>query len=82
MPVTELLLDGLRLMAIGMGIVFLFLLLLIGILRLLSGAVSRFAPEPPATIAHPPLAGEIQDPERIAVIAAAIARYRADHRRF
>ena len=86
MPVTDLLLEGLRLMVIGMGIVFAFLLLLVGVLRLMSGAVLRFAPESPAlsgsaaAIAHGRPADAVDDPELIAVISAAIARYRSDRR--
>lgn len=83
MAVTDLLIEGLRLMAIGMGIVFAFLALLVGVLRLMSMAAMRLAPEPlvaqlPAAVpAHS--AGE--DPALTAVIAAAVARYRRDHPR-
>ena len=89
MPVSAMLLEGVRLMVIGMGIVYLFLLLLVGILRLLSQAIQRWAPEPPApasTIGAGPGPGrsgagvnaEIPG-ELLAVIAAAVSRYRRDH---
>lgn len=85
MPVTELLLEGLRLMAIGMGIVFAFLLLLVAVLRFMSSAVARFVPELPAlsgtTAGVARAAGAAEDQELIAVISAAIARYRADQRK-
>lgn len=86
MPVSAMLLEGVRLMVIGMGIVYVFLLLLVGILRLLSQAIQRWAPEPPpapATGAGPGRSGagvnaEIPG-ELLAVIAAAVSRYRRDH---
>lgn len=86
MPVSTMLLEGVRLMVIGMGIVYAFLLLLVGILRLLSQAIQRWAPEPPpapATGAGPGRSGagvnaEIPG-ELLAVIAAAVSRYRQDH---
>jgi oxaloacetate decarboxylase gamma subunit len=86
MPVTELLLDGLRLMLIGMGIVFAFLLLLVAVLRVMSGFAKRVGPEPPAAEALSPGIGrgypvQPDQGELPAVIAAAIARYRSDRRR-
>lgn len=88
MPVSTMLLEGVRLMVIGMGIVYAFLLLLVGILRLLSQAIQRWAPEPPpatATGAGPGpgrsgagVNAEIPG-ELLAVIAAAVSRYRRDH---
>jgi oxaloacetate decarboxylase (Na+ extruding) subunit gamma len=83
MAVTDLLIEGLRLMAIGMSIVFTFLLLLVGVLRLMSLVAMRLAPEPLA--AQVPAAGPApaagDDPALTAVIGAAIARYRRDHPR-
>lgn len=87
-PVTDLLLEGVRLMLIGMGIVYAFLLLLVAILRLLSQAIQRWAPEPPPATAAG--AGPALDRSRagvntelpgelLAVIAAAVSRYRQDH---
>jgi oxaloacetate decarboxylase gamma subunit len=72
---ADLVVESLRLMGIGMGIVFCFLLLLVAILRLMSWAAGRISPAlpepelilPPDTGSGPP----------IAVITAAIARYRA-----
>jgi len=74
--------EGLRLMAIGMTIVFGFLLLLVGVLNLMSRLVMRYAPEPVAVVdgSQFPLADGRDDEELVAVIAAAVARYRATHR--
>ncbi|MEA3276949.1 MAG: OadG family protein [Pseudomonadota bacterium] len=76
MAVTGLLMEGLRLMAIGMGIVFAFLLLLVGVLRVMSLAVMRFAPGEPAPASGPVSEAPVTDGELVAVITAAIARYR------
>jgi oxaloacetate decarboxylase gamma subunit len=85
MPVTDMLFEGLRLMVIGMGIVFAFLLLLVAILRLMSEVASRLLPETPVEAQSAPTvnvghAGPEQDGELLAVISAAIARYRKDRR--
>jgi oxaloacetate decarboxylase gamma subunit len=85
MPVTEMLLEGLRLMLIGMGIVFAFLLTLVAVLRLMSRFVKRFAPEPHAAAPVGPLtppgpAEPLGQGELVAVLAAAVCRYRKEHR--
>ena len=75
----DLVMESLRLMAIGMGIVFSFLLLLVGILRGMSWLAQRLAPAEPlantAAVAAAEQGG--QSDALIAVISAAIARYRA-----
>ncbi len=73
MSENELLLESLRLLGVGMGIVFGFLLLLVGILRLMSALVLRFAP------AELPPPHQTDPDDLIAVITAAIARYRRHH---
>ena len=84
MAETSLITESLSLMAIGMGIVFSFLLLLVALLRVMSWLSGRFAPSPaevtPAVVAAVPAAGTSSD-ELIAVISAAITRYRAGARR-
>ena len=73
----SLVIESLRLMAIGMGIVFSFLLLLVGILRSMSWVAQRLAPTEPPPLAPAALAAQVGQPdELIAVISAAIARYR------
>jgi oxaloacetate decarboxylase gamma subunit len=77
---TGLIGESLRLMLIGMGIVFAFLMLLVVCLRTMSWLAARLAPADlvetaPAGVA---VAGEPQD-DLIAVIAAAVARYRRRH---
>ncbi len=77
MNIPDLLMEGLRLMAIGMGIVFAFLLLLVGVMRVMSAVAMRLAPDPGlAVAARIPGAAERDDSELIAVITAAVDRYR------
>jgi oxaloacetate decarboxylase (Na+ extruding) subunit gamma len=74
---TTVLLQGVELMLLGMSIVFGFLTLLVFIVRIMSALALRIAP--PASVAAditPPV--DISDNrELIAVITAAVARYRA-----
>lgn len=83
--VLDLLGEGVKLLVIGMTIVFAFLLLLVGSLFLLSALVARLGPKPqpvevlPRGEAGRPGAGEA-DPRRVAAIAAAIREYRRCHR--
>lgn len=77
---TALLFESLRLMLIGMGIVFSFLLLLVGILRVMSWAAARLAPLPQTEPAVPVAGVGAETETPIAVIAAAVARYRAGRR--
>lgn len=87
-PNLVVLIDALGIMGIGMGIVFGFLILLVVILRLMSWIALKIAPAepaPPAPLGVSPrsLKAPTQDgtqdqsSELLAVISAAIARYRA-----
>jgi oxaloacetate decarboxylase gamma subunit len=59
--------EGLSLMMVGMGTVFVFLTLLVMAMMLLSNVVTRFSPGQGATVASD---------EEVAVIAAAMAQHR------
>jgi oxaloacetate decarboxylase gamma subunit len=83
--VVDLLIEGLWLMVIGLGIVFTFLAILVGLLVLVSKAVARWGPEdvPPETrVATHPLAAPpaADDTRLVAAIGAAIQAYRRRHR--
>lgn len=73
--------ESLRLMAIGMGIVFLFLLALVVLLRAMSVFALRVGPPEPEPAAAPPTTVPVSgfDDDIIAVISAAVARWRAGH---
>ncbi|MFZ0790797.1 MAG: OadG family protein [Chromatiaceae bacterium] len=82
--VPELLAEGVKLTAVGMTIVFGFLLLLVGILLGMSRLVSRLAPdqavpERPVPPNLPGLASE-SDPRLAAAITAAVSYYRRNRR--
>lgn len=79
---TDLLQDGLALMGLGMGVVFVFLTLLVVAVVLMSRLVQRFAPTPApvnAKRARALNAAEV-DEEVLAVIGAAVHHYRGKPR--
>lgn len=76
----QLLQDGLALMGVGMGFVFVFLTVLVLATTLMSLVVRRLVPTPaPAQPATRPTDDKGDEAELLAVISAAVHRYR--HRR-
>ena len=79
MTETNLVMEGLNLMLLGMGIVFSFLIMLVFALKGMSWLAQHIAPEPiPATVPTkitPNLEPESDD-VLLAVVAAAVARFR------
>lgn len=76
MAVSDLLLQGVNLMFLGMGIVFTFLAILVIALNGMSRLASSLSgPEVHATAT--PVGADVGDSELIAVISAAINRYRS-----
>ncbi len=76
LSIGELVLSGVKLMFIGMGIVYLFLSLLVWVIGVTSTLIQRFSPEPPTHLPYPGVhpsgdEGEI-DAELVAAISAAI----------
>ncbi|MBK5969558.1 MULTISPECIES: OadG family protein [Thiorhodovibrio] len=75
--------ESLRLMLIGMSIVFAFLMLLVVCLRGMSWLAARIAPAELQDAPVGAMAGGAgaapDDADVVAVIAAAVARYRARH---
>ena len=67
--------QGLQLMALGMGVVFLFLTLLIGIITLTSKIIQHFETAP-VDAGHTTTS---QDNHLIEVITEAVQQYRSDH---
>ncbi len=78
----NLLSEGLTLMVYGMGFVFLFLTLLIGVTTLMSKLVMKYEPAPQPKTSSPnkgaaPVVSQSGNDELIAVIAAAVHKYRS-----
>lgn len=78
---SDLLEEGFELMLLGMGSVFIFLIVLVFITTIMSRVLTRYFPEPVAApkVAPKPAAvaaGSV-DPELVAVIGAAIKQHRA-----
>ncbi|WNK19881.1 OadG family protein [Halomonas piscis] len=85
---AQLVSESLALMAAGMGFVVVFLTVLVMITTLMSRVIRRLFPEPPpgpAASASPQAAAERaparEDEQLIAVLSAAVHRYRRDHPR-
>lgn len=79
---TQLIHEGLALMGLGMGFVFVFLTVLVGVTTLMSKVIGRFFPEPVAPAAAGSRAPAArQDDDLPVVISAAVHRYRRRHGR-
>jgi oxaloacetate decarboxylase gamma subunit len=71
---TNLILEGFKFMGLGMGTVFLFLIIMIGCMNLMSIIIHKFFPEPEVKAAT---AGAPKDNKKvIAAITAAIKHHR------
>lgn len=77
---TELIKGGLELMLIGMGIVYVFLIMLVFAINLMSAFVQRYFPEAPAKMFNASTTGTY-DKATVAAITAAVHQYRNRHNR-
>ncbi|WP_297440478.1 OadG family transporter subunit [Sulfurimonas sp.] len=74
---TNLVMEGVKFMFLGMGTVFAFLIIMIMAINLMSYIIHRFFPEPKAADIAVNTANEQQDKNKIvAAITAAIAHHR------
>lgn len=73
----DLLLQGVELMLFGMGFVFVFLIVLIGCIRLMSALVGRFEPAPAAAGVSSAGGTSAVDEDTLAAIRIAVQRHRA-----
>lgn len=74
---TELIKSGVELMLAGMGIVYVFLIMLVFAINLMSAFLQRYFPAPPAK-SHT-VSGVVDKPT-VAAISAAVHQYRAKHK--
>jgi oxaloacetate decarboxylase gamma subunit len=77
MPINELLGEGLQLMLLGMGVVFAFLGLLVGVVTLISRIIQKIE----ARIEQPAGAAISPEDELLEVLTTVVQRYRSDHPR-
>lgn len=81
MTSTELLMEGVELMLLGMGAVFVFLIMLVGCITAMSRLVARYLPEKAAEVAAPrrpvPAPPAEVDRQTLIVIGEAVRRHRA-----
>ncbi len=83
MSVADLLLEGVKLMVLGMGTVFMFLMLLVVAMTGMSRLARILGPEETPVVPATQTAtgsGPREDKELVAVISAAVRHYRARHR--
>jgi oxaloacetate decarboxylase gamma subunit len=81
---SELMTDAINLMAVGMGFVFVFLVILVFLTSLMSKIVIKYlpAPEPVAAKASKTKqANASPDAQLLAVLSAAVAEYRSDQKK-
>jgi len=72
---TNLILEGFKFMGLGMGTVFLFLIIMIGSMNIMSSIIHKFFPEPEISESTP-VAPQQDNKKVIAAITAAIAHHR------
>ncbi|EHY79432.1 oxaloacetate decarboxylase [Pseudomonas kunmingensis] len=77
MTSSQLLLEGVELMLFGIGSVFVFLILLILCIRLMSYLTGRFVSAPMPRVAAAPATSVATDADTLAAIQAAIHQHRA-----
>ena len=82
---SELMSDAINLMFVGMGFVYMFLMVLVFTTSFMSKLVARFAPKEPDNLVTNPNHDSIEstpvDHRLVAVISAALAKYRSQHQK-
>ncbi|MCK9492234.1 MAG: OadG family protein [Sulfurimonas sp.] len=73
---TNLIVEGFKFMALGMGTVFLFLITLIVLMNIMSKVLHKFFPEPSAASLEPQTPNQKDNKKIIAAISAAISHHR------
>ena len=84
MTSSDLVMEGVELMFMGMGTVFVFLMMLVGLINLMSFVINRFFPDAAPVAAAPKRMAAASpqpvDAELLAVIGAAVSQHRARRR--
>lgn len=81
MTETNLIMEGIHLMLLGMGIVFSFLIMLVFALKAMSWFAQQLAPDPVPVVISAEMAPSQTESDEVllAVVAAAVARFRQKH---
>jgi oxaloacetate decarboxylase gamma subunit len=72
---TNLILEGLKFMGLGMGTVFVFLIIMIFFMNMMSSIIDKFFPEPKAS-EEPSVSAQQDNKKIVAAITAAIKHHR------
>jgi len=73
---TNLIMEGLKFMVLGMGTVFAFLTIMIIVINIMSYVVNKFFPEPQASDETSSTANKTDNKKVVAAITAAITHHR------
>jgi len=68
--------EGFKFMGLGMGTVFLFLIIMIGCMNIMSAIIDRFFPEPKTNVGAATTSAPKDNKKVIAAITAAIKHHR------
>lgn len=72
---TNLIIEGVKFMGLGMGTVFVFLLIMIGCMNLMAAIIDKFFPQPQTSVKSPTSAPK-DNKKVVAAITAAIKHHR------
>jgi oxaloacetate decarboxylase gamma subunit len=80
---SELMTDAISLMVVGMGFVFVFLVILVFLTSLMSKIITKYLPTPEPVVAKSKTkkVNASQDAQLLAVLSAAVAEYRSDQKK-
>ncbi len=81
---SELMSDAINLMIVGMGFVFVFLVILVFLTSLMSKMVNKYLPAPApvaAKASKPKNQNASPDAQLLAVLSAAVSEYRSDQKK-
>lgn len=80
---SELMTDAIGLMVVGMGFVFVFLIILVFLTGIMSKLVTKYLPAPEPVVAKTKVkkTNASSDAQLLAVLSAAVAEYRSDQKK-
>jgi len=73
---TNLILEGIKFMFLGMGTVFVFLIVMIACMNIMSSIINRYFPEPQSSVDGATATTQVDNKKIVAAITAAITHHR------